>query len=158
MKKRHFVLLLFLHFICLEKKKNANREFERVYSLFQHALENNETQVLTESLSENPGPGYISSNSWMNCLKLEKMAYKNLSRSLVDGAAKWIEYFQLDKSENSRTELSEKEIDLLNDNPLGSTLNIIDKLVIWFCVRPEKVNVPLEIEATNSIILYFLDI
>jgi len=81
-------------------------------------------------------PAFLSANSWQNCMDLEKYAkFNRLSDSLKENANAWIEYFQLNKSQD----LLEKEIDLLNECPFGDELSILEKLIIWLCVRPDKV-------------------
>jgi hypothetical protein len=68
--------------------------------------------------------------------KNEPESFGHLIKSLREDATKWVEYFRL----NSKNDLLEKDIDLLNECPLGPQMGLLEKLTLWMCARPDKVN------------------
>lgn len=116
-----------------------------LFELLCQAVTSNEQQLLykTDKTLLDSQPDFLSTNSWVNFIKIEQLesrSFKNLSQSLKVNASKWIEYFHVDETINgfTKTDLTEKEIDLLNDTPFDSQLDIVQKLVIWLCIHPEK--------------------
>lgn len=88
-------------------------------------------------------PDFINKNSWTNFSKIEKIEpsiFKNILKSLQTNSHKWSEYFHVSSSQNSIIDLTENDIDLLNETPFDSELNLIQKLILWLCVLPEKAN------------------
>ena len=119
-------------------------EDNKLFKLCYQSTKQNEQQYLYQSDFSilNSQPNFVSLNSWVNFAKLEKTVpfiYNDLTKSLRENSNKWIEYFHINKTDNLLVDLTEKEIDLLNDSPLGSDLNLFEKLVLWLCIYPEKV-------------------
>lgn len=88
-------------------------------------------------------PDFINKNSWTNFSEIEKIepsVFQNILRSLQTNSHKWSEYFHISSSQNSIIDLTENDIDLLNETPFESELNLIQKLILWLCVLPEKAN------------------
>jgi hypothetical protein len=160
MIKRHFVIFLFFHFLCINKFKNAKQQqlnsgnsssstsFEEAeYTLFSLAFKQNQLQTLLKQAATSLSPpDYVSLNSWLNCLRVESHAassshlYKTLTDSLRNNAKKWTEYLLVDKWESrASVDLNEKDIDLLNDTPLDAELTLTEKLIVWLIIRPNKV-------------------
>ena len=128
----------------VEAKTKAKQEDEptekspkRIFKMIYQVLKHNELQKINKHL-EGDKPDYISLNSWFNFVSLEKHwhQFKDLNKSLHENSKKWIEYFQLNKP---LMNLTQKDIDLLNDTPLEAELSIFDKLLLWMSVRPDKV-------------------
>lgn len=130
-----------------KSKNNKEKSVEDNLDLFElisNSLKQNPIQKLNEIRTKSSKPIYISLNSWANLLDIERTynsKFKDLSKSLVENEKKWIEYFQITglTDESNRNHISDKEIDLLNDTPFNQTLNIHEKLMLWLCVRPDKV-------------------
>jgi hypothetical protein len=165
MNKRHFILFLFVHFLCINKFKRSKRadqsegggaahydEFQVDCDLLGLAFRQNQTQHLLKYASA-LNPEFVNLNSWLNCIRLENYEnltqsettatnsfYKKLTKSLRNNPKKWTEYLLMDKSDRASIDLNEKDIDLLNDTPLDADLSLIDKLIIWLIIRPDKVN------------------
>lgn len=161
--KRHFKLFLFFHSTFLSnkttsssninaklkngsKKSNPEKELspKQMLLLLNEATKQNEIQITLTCISKNnPKPNYISLNSWKNCMDLEKKlpnVFGNLTKSLRENYKKWLEYFHLDPTNSSSVNnLTDKQIDLLNDSPLDVHLNIFHKFLLWICIRSEKV-------------------
>jgi len=119
-------------------------EDNKLFKLCYQSTKRNEQQYLYQSDFSilNSQPNFVSLNSWVNFAKLEKIVpfiYTDLTKSLRENSNKWIEYFHINKTDNLLVDLTDKEIDLLNDSPLGSDLNLFEKLVLWLCIYPEKV-------------------
>jgi hypothetical protein len=109
---------------------------------FNTALRHND--ILKQSKDIQKNPEYINTESWLNCINLEKMDSKSnpfadLTKSLVENSLKWIEYLQFDQNSNVTSELLEREIDLLNRTPLDSDISSFEKLILWLCLRPLNV-------------------
>ena len=155
LSKRHFTLFLFLHSIFLNqsiaknsksKQKSSELTPKTMMMLLNEATKRNELQKIYKHLSKHlPKPDYISLNSWFNCIDLERKfsnIFKNLTKSLRENSKKWLEYFHMENSNNSsQCYLTQKEIDLLNESPLGDDLNIFHKFLLWLCIRPDKVKI-----------------
>jgi hypothetical protein len=159
MNKRHFAIFLFLHFLCMNKhnksketpnSSNGVQEFQADCDLLSLAFKQNQTQHLIKYASS-LNPDFVSLNSWLNCIRLENYEtqadttansfYKKLTKSLRNNQKKWTEYLLMDKSDKWSVDLNEKDIDLLNDTPLDAELGLIEKLIIWLIIRPDKVNI-----------------
>ena len=150
MSKRHFVMLLFFHFLSIHRNKQAKsseNELDTLYNLLKLVFTDNNAQNLLEYASSSEKPDFINLNSWLNCIKLEKFGarpncpnkfFQKLTKSLSINSKKWLEYFQMDQSEKTSIDLVEKDIDLLNDTPFEVNLNQLEKLIIWLCIRPDK--------------------
>ncbi len=159
LSKRHFKLLLLLHSLILSLKNNEStfsnvkskdpkdknaEENINIFELITKSLKQNPVQILNEINLKTPKPSYLSLNSWVNLLEIERSynsKFKNLSKSLIEYEKKWIEYFQITgiDDESNLNHITDKEIDLLNDSPFNRNLNIHEKLMLWLCVRPDKV-------------------
>lgn len=154
LSERHFKLLLFLHSLLIlceqenhhfdERNNHANSVLSsRLWKLLGVSLKRNELQYLCEfQLEDDVGqpPDYLELNSWANlrCLETsEPNTFPNLTKSLRENPVKWREYFWPHSSPN--VELIEKDVDLLNEPPLGVKMGFVEKLALWFCVRPDKV-------------------
>jgi len=152
--KRHFALFLFIHSLFIEQNikkakhakaaiRHAKASLETVSSLFEDlpikqiydAIKHTNAKLTVENSSKKPA--FLSTNGWQNCLDLEQQyaKFNRLSHAFKENADAWLEYFHLNKSQD----LLEKDIDLLNECPFGDELSILEKLIIWLCVRPEKV-------------------
>ena len=150
LNKRHFTLLLFLYSFNEYSSQStaANKPSSNIdlFELLHQSLLFNEQQQIhasNQNVLANQ-PDFMSLNSWINCSKLENKApsiYSHLTKSIADNSVKWIEYFHLNSGSKSQTtiDLTEKEIDLLNDCPFEKELGIVEKLIVWLCVHPEKV-------------------
>lgn len=126
------------------QETNLNMDDNKLFKLCYQSTKQNEQQYLYQSdfTVLNSQPNFVSLNSWVNFSKLEKtipFIYNDLTKSLRENSNKWIEYFHINKTDNLLVDLTEKDIDLLNDSPLGSDLNLFEKLVLWLCIYPEKV-------------------
>lgn len=126
MTRLHFKIFLFLHSILLNEYRNVNKNLDFsqlsiIFKMLNSSLEENEE--LSDKLNEEiKKPSNLSYHSWKNFLNLEKInpeVFKDLSKSLNLNNDKWIEYFNIDKSEYSRNDLTEKEVDLINNCPLA---------------------------------------
>lgn len=163
MNKRHFKLFLFFHSILMINNNNKNtaaklnkqlkredtgldREgfLNRVFKMLGVSLKENEIQTNQQIESTSvKRPEYLSQNSWTNFVQLEKFApsiFKDISRSLSNNSKKWMEYFKLSKPSEQMTDITDKEIDLINQSPLSQELSLIEKLAVWMCGRPDKIN------------------
>lgn len=128
-----------------DEEMNIILDDTRLFKLCFQSTRLNEQQYLYQSdfTTLNSQPNFISLNSWVNFSKLEKQVpfvYQELTRSLRENSNKWIEYFRINKTDNLLVDLTEKDIDLLNDCPLGAELNLFEKLILWLCIYPDKVN------------------
>lgn len=165
---RHFKLLLFFHSIliliessettlAIEQKQDKKHHHhhkshsisssaspdspsQRAWRLFSLALRPNDLQdTIFMSLSNDQNPDYLDANSWANFKALEAYepnGFKNLCKSLREETLKWREYFW---PQQPSRDLIDKDVDLLNETPLGNKMGFIEKLALWFCARPEKV-------------------
>ena len=160
LNKRHFTLFLFFHSIFLSqnvaaapssKSKSKKTTTEKpemsprlMLTLLNEATKQNEFQHMLHQLSaHNPKPDFISLNSWINCCDLENKfpaMFANLTSALRNNSKKCLEYFHLENNA-AKSNLTQKEIDLLNESPIGSGLNIFHKLLLWICIRPDKVSI-----------------
>ena len=152
--KRHLALFLFIHSLFIEqnnkKAKHTKQAVIRhkagleppVSSLFEDlpikqiydSIKHSNVKLTVENSSQKPA--FLSANSWQNCMDLEHFEkFNQLSHSFKENADAWLEYFHLNKEQD----LLEKDIDLLNECPFGDELSILEKLIVWLCVRPEKV-------------------
>ena len=149
LNKRHFTLLLFVHSFNEYSSQSATTKPSSdidLLELLHQSLLFNEQQKMhasNQNILANQ-PDFMSLNSWINCSKLENKApaiYSQLTKSIADNSVKWIEYFHLNSGSKcqSTIDLTEKEIDLLNDCPFERELDIVEKLIVWLCVHPEKV-------------------
>ncbi len=128
----------------LNQLKITNMEDNKLFKLCYQSMKQNEQQYLYQSdfTLLNSQPNFVSLNSWVNFSKLEKIlpfVYTDLTKSLRENSNKWIEYFHINKTDSLFNDLTDEEIDLLNNSPLNVDLNIFEKLVLWLCVYPEKV-------------------
>lgn len=153
----HFKLFLFLHSLLVLDEQdlrttnessddisnnNSSQSYFKKFQLLSLALKENELQDLIGNLiDQEKRPEFVSLNSWQNLKEIESMdlnSFKNLTQSLLEDSPKWREYFWPHKTSNQDTMI--KDVDLLNDSPLKSKLGIIEKMALWFCIRPDKVN------------------
>jgi len=139
LSRRHFSLFLFIHSLR-EYLSTSKRMPETIlFNLLHQSLTINEYQV-----TNNPQPTYLSTNSWLSLLKFEKQApevFTKLSQSMIKNANKWTEYFHIEdlSEKGTQTDLTEKEIDLLNDMPSDqASLDIVQKLILWLTIRQDK--------------------
>ncbi len=112
-----------------------------LFSLLHQSLRRNELQAASKSLLAAPvPPAFLSRNAWLNLHALERRshAFRNLTDSFKDNASKWVEYFHMDCGAASSTDLTEKDIDLLNDTPLEAELDLTQKLILWLTIHPER--------------------
>jgi hypothetical protein len=153
--KRHFALFLFIHSLFIEQNnKKAKQSLQTKAAAIRQKASTDSMNSLFEDLpikeiydsikhanaklsADNcQKPSFLNTNSWQNCVALELNArFNGLSHSFKENAGAWLEYFQLNKEQD----LLEKDIDLLNDCPFNNELSIFEKMIIWLCVRPEKV-------------------
>ena len=156
LSKRHFTLFLFLHsmFLSGNMAKTNSKSKQKIdlkltpremFMMLYEATKKNELQKMHKHFAKSsPKPDYVCLNSWFNCIDMENKfagVFKNLTKSLRENAKKWLEYFHLEDSINysHHTPLTQKEIDLLNESPMGEDLGIFHKLLLWICIRPDKV-------------------
>lgn len=142
LSERHLTLILFLHslYILNESDDNKYNPGFRPWKLLSVALKQNQLQEIFTSSTDDDRPQYLGLNSWENFKRLESIepiVFKNLTKSLRADDTKWREYFWPHSSSGS--ELIEKDVDILNDAPLGTKLGFLDKLALWICARPDKV-------------------
>lgn len=153
--KRHFALFLFIHSLFIEQNNKKAKQtlhakvpirhkaasLESVSSLFEDlpikqiydSIKHTNAKLTVE---ESQKPAFLSTSCWQNCMDLEQYAkFNQLSHSFTENTNAWLEYFQL----NKKQDLLEKDIDLLNECPFSNELSILEKLIIWLCVRPDKV-------------------
>ena len=159
LSQNHFTLFLLLHFHSLKTskakvnlKKNKQSTESKLdetyfYSLLSLAVRGNELQSLCQQdfTILNSQPDFIGLNNWVNCWQIEQKSSNlmhDLCRSMRENSSKWIEYFRLEQvsTDSPIVDLTQKDIDLLNESPLGSQLGILEKLALWLCLRPDKVS------------------
>lgn len=165
MTKRHFKLFLCLHSILVISNTNPSKTTtinknrvarrpenglsnekdsskSRMFKLLGTALKENEIQLIDHNETiDAKRPHYLSKNTWTNLIQLEKNApntFKDLSKSMSEDSKQWIEYFQINDSKDCSIDITEKEIDLINQSPLDADLSLTDKLTLWLCARPDK--------------------
>lgn len=147
LNRRHFNIVLamnsFNDYLRQPKIMTNNQITEaNLYNLLHQTIKQNEQQIVykaDEAFLE-MRPSFVSLDSWTNFRALETQlaAFENITKSLKDNASKWIEYFHMDTDRNASTDLTEKEIDLLNDTPFELELDLMQKLMLWLTIHPER--------------------
>lgn len=132
MTKNHFILFLFIHSILIQ---NGN-DSDKLSFIFQmlHSSISSETSLEEPDVFKKPSN--LSLSSWSNLNRLERLnpsVFKNLQKSLSLNNHKWNEYFSA-----STSDITEKDVDLINSCPLEQELSIVEKMVLWTCYRPDK--------------------
>lgn len=143
---------MFLHsFLILNEQNSKSAEFpddklkqnEKIlknWQLVSTSLKINELQEILNTGLDETRPEFICLNSWLNLKRIElaePASFRHLTASLRDDAVKWREYFWPRNMLNE--DIMEKDVDLLNDLPYRNKLDVVQKLALWFSIRPEKV-------------------
>ncbi len=137
--RRHFSLFLFMHSFREYLSTQTKISEASLFDLLHQSVANNAYRTCAR-----PQPAYLSANSWLSLLELEQQApqaFPNLAESLTRNANKWTEYFHIEDIgvKGASTDLTEKEIDLLNDTPCEhNAFDTVQKLLVWLCARPDK--------------------
>ncbi|CAF0940788.1 unnamed protein product, partial [Brachionus calyciflorus] len=141
MTKQHFKIFLFLHSILLsdlnqKKKKNEidlnHEKLNSIFKMLSSALNDNNNCANDDQISK---PINLTHSSWTSFKSLECFSsFKDLTRSLSLMNDIWTEYFHMStKQGETQIDITDRDIDLINNCPLDNELSIIEKLALWIC-------------------------